>query len=235
MSRFNSNCFSEKNISILHFQGKRLACDSSENFWKRKLLYDDNSIKRISLESLSKLSQVESGQGQAKYTNAEHKWTIEDINKETLMNFNGPVIMGDFDNVNDQTSANYIRVKRSETNNSIIHHQWNHSMNLIDSRANLCNKNDTISAFGESTSKLEGSYIDSNYKDGLDVTKRSIRIYSRRKRGVLSKNGRRRKRIKGNIARRRKTKIDSKKHDTISKSSHKPGTRKGSSLGLCVS
>jgi len=132
--------------------------------------------------------------------------------------------MEDFNGKNDQDFTNHVRVKRNEpTNDSIV--RWNRSADLFDSLSqNSCNSNNATNA-SDSVSKLGASYVDLNRRNLPDVLYEAIadNSHPRRKRKVLSKNGKHRKQVKGNIRHSRHhtkaAKVKSKKHGP-SKSSH---------------
>lgn len=155
---------------------------------------------------------------------------MENIKGRTLIDYNGPSIIGeDLDNKSDQDFADHVRVKRNElTNDSIIRHQLNHSVNIFDSSP----KNfwsDTTNVYGSSMFEFEGPYVNSDHKN------RSNALYAttvdiphlRYKRGVLSKKNRRETRLKRSIKHSKHhvgTENRKKKHDT--KSSRKSAKRK---------
>ncbi|KAM0734404.1 SCO-spondin [Formica fusca] len=208
--------YPKRNISLSDFQKERVARDSSEKFWKRRLLYKNEMIEIVG--PLNETSRFVNDQI-AKDTNFSGKLenVMEDTKERTLIDYNGPVIIGeDLDNKSDQDFADHVRVKRNEpTNDSIIRHQLNHSVNIFDSSPrNFWSNTDETNVYGGST---------------FDFATIVNIPYLRHKRGVLSKKNRQHgKRIKRNIRHSKHrvgTENRKKKHDTL-KSSRKPAKKK---------
>lgn len=199
-----------------------MARDSSEKFWKRRLLYKNEMIEIVG--PLNETSRFVNDQI-AKDTNFSGKLenVMEDTKERTLMDYNGPVIIGeDLDNKSDQDFADHVRVKRNEpTNDSIIRHQLNHSLNIFDSSPrNFWSNTDETNVYGGST---------------FDFATIVNIPYLRHKRGVLSKKNRQHgKRIKRNIRHSKHrvgTENRKKKHDTL-KSSRKPAKKKANNSSI---
>ncbi|XP_067211735.1 uncharacterized protein [Linepithema humile] len=152
---------------------------------------------------------------------------MDSINKKTLVDYNGPAIIEDLQNRNDQDFTNHIRVKRNVLmNDSIINHQWNYSMNLINSfplvSTNFWNKSDAINLFNKGSNlNTDGriQYSDVFYRTTISMP------YLRHKRRVLSRSKRHKKHAKENT---KHTKIGNKKHST-SKFSQKSIMKKANS------
>lgn len=178
--------FPEQNVSLLNSREDRLAHDSFGSFWKQRPLRGNESIETVGSGFPNKILRLDDRA--TRDTNLEGRY--KNASERTLMDYNGPVIMEDLDDTSDL--ANHIRIKRSEP---IIHHQSNRSMNLIDSLSrNSRRRTDTTSIFGDLM--FEGSRSDRENRSA--ITMNTIASHSRRKRGVLPKNGHRRKRVKGN-------------------------------------
>jgi len=217
----------------LDFQREKLAHDS-RNFWKRKLLCKNDSIKTTKLRSLNKIFHSDSNKI-VKNTNAKEKYKniINNINKKTLVDYNGPAIIEDLQNRSDQDFTNHIRVKRNILmNDSIINHQWNYSINLVDSfplvSTNFWNKSDAKNLFNK------GSNLNADRKiqyPGVFYRTTTNMPYSRHKRRILSRSKRHKKHAKGNI--KQHTKIGNKKHGTL-KSFQKSVTKKANGLSMCI-
>lgn len=122
------------------------------------------------------------------------------------MDYNGPVITGDLDETSDQDLAGHVRVKRNEP-----------IVKLVDSFPR--NSQRKIDAAGE------GSRSDRETRSGVTVD-----TVVRRKRGVLSKSGYRRKRVKGNVGHsqhRAEVRNGKRKHGAP-RPSHQPAKKKTS-------
>lgn len=230
-----SRFFLEQNIFFLNFQKERLTQDSSETFWKRSFKKNE-SIKTVGLRYLNKTLHRNNDKVDKIVNNEENKSSMKNINRKTLMDYNDPTIMDDLDSKSDQSLANYVRVKRNGPiiNDSIIFHQWNHSINFIDSfPQNLWSKPDAINAFNNSISKYKRSIMDSDHRNQSDICSTVVNISrSRYNRGILSNIGERRKRVKGRNRHSKhhiRTQVRNKKHDTL-KSSHKSTVKKANSM-----
>ncbi|XP_012063470.1 PREDICTED: uncharacterized protein LOC105626785 [Atta cephalotes] len=120
------------------------------------------------------------------------------------MDFNGPVIIED---MNDQNLANHIRVKRNEP----IVHRRPSSVNLLP--RNFQRRTDEPSIFSDATLKASRSEYENQSNTIVDTM--VPQSHKRHKRGILSENGHRRKRVKGNIGHSKhnvETKNKNKKH-----------------------
>ncbi|XP_039311187.1 uncharacterized protein LOC105208048 isoform X2 [Solenopsis invicta] len=127
------------------------------------------------------------------------------------MDYNGPVVMEDFDDTSDHNLVSHIRVKRNEP---IIHQQLIHSMTLDRSMV------DSLPQDSGHSVNVKDIFADSMFDNRSDIN-----LHSRRKRGVLSKNGHHRRRVKGNAKHHAKTNNKNKKHGVL-KSSHRPIIKK---------
>ncbi|EGI62357.1 hypothetical protein G5I_09353 [Acromyrmex echinatior] len=145
------------------------------------------------------------------------------LNTRTLMDFNGPVIIEDLNDMNDQNLASHIRVKRNEP----IVHRRPSSVNLLPQ--NLQRRNDETNIFSDSLLKASRS----EYENQPDIIVDTMVPQSRHKRGVLLENGHRRKRVKGNIGHSKhnvETKNKKNKKHKALKSPNQPVTKKTKNL-----
>ncbi|XP_011059764.1 PREDICTED: uncharacterized protein LOC105149203 [Acromyrmex echinatior] len=139
------------------------------------------------------------------------------------MDFNGPVIIEDLNDMNDQNLASHIRVKRNEP----IVHRRPSSVNLLPQ--NLQRRNDETNIFSDSLLKASRS----EYENQPDIIVDTMVPQSRHKRGVLLENGHRRKRVKGNIGHSKhnvETKNKKNKKHKALKSPNQPVTKKTKNL-----
>lgn len=195
------------------------------------MLCKNDLIKITELKPLNNIFHSDSNQI-VKNTNAEENYkNAMSINKKTLVDYNGPTIIEDLQNRSDEDFTNHIRIKRNILrNDSIINHQWNYSMNLIDSfplvSTNFWNKSDQINLFNEGSNLNTDrriQYPDSFYKVTTNMP------YSRHKRRVLPRRKRHKKHAKGKIEQH--AKISNKKHGIL-KSSQKSATKKTNNLRM---
>ncbi|XP_011639941.1 uncharacterized protein LOC105429001 [Pogonomyrmex barbatus] len=141
------------------------------------------------------------------------------------MDYNGPLIMEALDDTSEQDLPNHIRVKRNEP---IL--RQSSFVNLLDSfPRNSWHEINGTSAFRDSTFK--GSFLDrfDILKTPYGIIVDNVTSHSRHKRGVLSKNHK--KRVKGNV-RHAKHRVDIKnqrKKHGVSKFLHRPVTKKTNS------
>lgn len=127
------------------------------------------------------------------------------------MDYNGPVITEDLDETRDQDPAGHVRVKRNEP---IV--SSSRSVNLVDSfPRNSQRKIDATSG---------GSCSDCENRSGVIVDT----VVPRRGRGVLSKSGYRRKRVKGNVGRSQHHAGNGKRKHGARRPSHQPVKKKTS-------
>lgn len=196
-----------------------MAHDSFGSFWKQRPFRGNESIEVVGSRSPNKILRLDDRA--TRDTNLEGRYKNAN-ERRTLMDYKGPVIMEDPDDTSDQDLANHIRIKRSEP---IIHHQSNRSMNLIDSLSrNFQRRINATSIFGNLM--FEGSRSDRENPSAITVD--TIASHSRRKRGVLPKNGHRRKRVKGNAGHLKhhvEMRNRNKKHDVL-KPPHELVTKK---------
>lgn len=147
--------------------------------------------------------------------NIDHEGGYENAsaNGRTLMDYNGPAITEDLGETSDQNLASHVRVKRNEP---IV--SSSRSVKLVDAFPR--NSRRKIDATGE------GSCSDREIRAGTIVDTAGLR----RKRGVLSKSGFRRKRAKGNVGHlqhRAEIGKGKKKHGAL-RPSHPPAKKKTS-------
>ncbi|EZA54549.1 hypothetical protein X777_05529 [Ooceraea biroi] len=132
--------------------------------------------------------------------------------------------MEDPNGKSDQDFANHVRIKRNEpTNDSTVYRRNRSTDSLESSPRNFYSSNNTINVFDNSISKFGEPYVDLDRRGLLNVPYKTIADtpHPRHKRGVLSKTGERRKRVKGNIGNSRYhvgTQVKDKKHDTLKSS-----------------
>lgn len=201
----SSAFFLEENVYFLDFREDKLAHNSSVSFWKRRPFCGNKSLEIIRSKFPNETLRFRAAGGinLEGYKNAS-------LNTRTLMDFNGPVIIEDLDDMNDQNLVNHIRIKRNEP----IVHRRSSSVNLLP--RNSQRRTDETSIFSDSTLKGSRSKYENQSDTIMDTT--YIVPQSRYKRGVLSENGHRRKRVKGNIGHSKhnvETKNKNKKHNAL--------------------
>ncbi|XP_018371666.1 PREDICTED: uncharacterized protein LOC108766707 isoform X2 [Trachymyrmex cornetzi] len=192
-----------KNKTYPDFREDKVAHNSSVSFWKGRPLRGNKSLEIVRSGFPNETLRFRA----AGYVNLEG-YKNASLNTRTLMDFNGPVIIENFDDMNDQNLVSHIRVKRNEP----IAHRRPSSVNLLP--RNFQRRTDETSIFSDST--LKGSR--SEYENQSDTIVDTMVPQSRHKRGVLSENGHRRKRVKGNIGHSKhnvETKNKNKKHNTL--------------------
>ncbi|XP_018307970.1 uncharacterized protein PFB0145c [Mycetomoellerius zeteki] len=197
--------YPEENVYFLDFREDKLAHNSSVSFWKRRPFCGNKSLEIIRSKFPNETLRFRAAGGinLEGYKNAS-------LNTRTLMDFNGPVIIEDLDDMNDQNLVNHIRIKRNEP----IVHRRSSSVNLLP--RNSQRRTDETSIFSDSTLKGSRSKYENQSDTIMDTT--YIVPQSRYKRGVLSENGHRRKRVKGNIGHSKhnvETKNKNKKHNAL--------------------
>lgn len=200
-----------------------MARDLSKEFWKRRLLYNNEMIETDG--SLNETSQLNVNAQIAR--DGKFGDVIESTKDRTLIDFKGPAIIDEgLDNKSDQDFADHVRVKRSEpTNDSIIRHQLN--MKLDSFSQNSRSNNDTRNVYGDLMSDFKDSYVNPDHRNRSNTIIVDV-MHSRHKRGVLSETRQRGERLKRSVRQskyRVATKNRKKRHDTL-KSSRKPGKKK---------
>ncbi|XP_011698070.1 PREDICTED: uncharacterized protein LOC105456004 [Wasmannia auropunctata] len=205
--------------NFLDSREDRSAHGSFRNFWKQRPSRENKSLGTVGSESPNEILRFRAA-GDINfggYKNAS-------LNRRTLMDYNGPVITEDLDDTGDQNLAGHIRVKRNEP---IVRHRpssVNFQVNLLP--RNSWRRTDVTSIFGDSA--FEGSRSDHENRSGTTVD--TMVSHSRHKRGLVSENGHRRKRVKGNTGYSKhnvETRNRNKKHG-VSKSPHQLVTKKKS-------
>jgi len=176
-----------------------LAHDSSGSFWKQTSFRGNKLLEIVGSESPNELVRFQAAGdiNLERYKNAS-------ANRKTLMDYNDPVMIKDLDDMSDQNLASHIRVKRNEP---IVRRS---GIGLLPQ--NSRRKTDMASTFVDSTFK--GSYSDHENRSGttMDIAV----LHSRHKRGVLSKNGYRRKRVRENTGHSKyNVKMRNKKHGVL--------------------
>ncbi|XP_012533176.2 uncharacterized protein LOC105834892 [Monomorium pharaonis] len=198
--------YPEQNVYILDSGEDRLAQDPSRSFWKQRPFRENESIETVRSESRNNILRLRT----AGDTDLEEKYINASVNFDgkTLTDYNGPVIMEDHDDTGDRNLTGHIRVKRSEP---IVRRRLTRSMidSLLNSRDNINGKDGIL---GNST--FEESRVDRENRSATVS-------HSRRKRGVLPKDGHRRRRVKGNVGHTRhraEAKNKNKKYNALKSS-----------------
>ncbi|XP_072754211.1 uncharacterized protein [Anoplolepis gracilipes] len=195
--------YPKRNISLFDLQKEIVARDSFKKFWKRRLLHKNEVLETVG-SLMNETSRLVNNQI-AKDTNlnGEFENVMENTKERTLIDYNDPAIIGeDLDNKNNQNFTDHVRVKRNGlTNDSIIDHQLNHTVNLFDSfPQRFWSNTDAINVYGDSTSDFK-DYVNSDHRNRSSILDATILHipYSQHKKGVLSKNRQYGKRMKRNI------------------------------------
>ncbi|KAG5308194.1 CILP2 protein, partial [Acromyrmex insinuator] len=214
--------YPEKNVYFIDFREDKVVHNSSVSFWKGRSFRGNKSLEIVTSGFPNETLRFRAaGDTNLKgYKNAS-------LNTRTLMDFNGPVIIEDLNDMNDQNLASHIRVKRNEP----IVHRRPSSVNLLPQ--NLQRRNDETNIFSDSLLKASRS----EYENQPDIIVDTMVPQSRHKRGVLLGNGHRRKRVKGNIGHSKhnvETKNKKNKKHKALKSPNQPVTKKTKNLNSSI-
>ncbi|XP_071554667.1 uncharacterized protein [Temnothorax nylanderi] len=220
----NKTC-PERNVLLLDSREDRLAHGSSGSFGRQRPSRGNESIETVGSGSFpNKISRLQV----ARNIDLEEGYKNTSANRRTLMDYNGPVIMEDPDDTSDQNLASHVRVKRNEP----IVRRSSRSVKFVDSfpRNSHQLRTDAASIFGNSM--FEGSLSDRENRSDSPTVVDTVVSRSRRKRGVLSKSGYRKKRVKGNVGHtKHHVEIkNEKKKNGVSKSSHQSRKKKTKDL-----
>lgn len=204
-----------------------MAYDFSEKFRKRRLLYNNEVMETDGFSNESSQINVNDQIDRSTNFNDEFGNVVESIKGRTLIDNNGPAIIGeDLDDKGDQNFADHVRVKRNEPiNDSNIRHQLD--VNLDSSPKNSRSNIDATNVYSDFMSKFKDLYVNPDHRNQSNTTIVDV-AHLRHKRGVLSENSQRGKRMKRSVRHskyRVATKNRKKGHDTL-KSPRKPGMKK---------